>query len=122
MRLSKSDLIEVNRIMIESYGGAKGVLSGSTLDYAIYKAQKAKDFVDEAATLFEIIAQEHPFVDGNKRTAFAAAEMTLLLNGHSVSANNQDIIDFVLKVARRELTHRQIVRWVKDRLKEQENY
>jgi len=55
----------------------------------------------QAATLFEIIAQEHPFVDGNKRTAFAAAEITLLLNGHSVSATYQDIIDFVLKAARR---------------------
>lgn len=84
---------------------------------AVTRAQRGKDFVEKAVTLLEIIAKEHPFVDGNKRTAFAAAETTLRLSGYYLGVTDEDAIDFILKVARRELTHDKVVRWIKDRLK-----
>lgn len=117
MHLSKDDLIEIHRKVIERYGGAFGMLSEGTLDFAITRAQRGKDSVEEAATLLEIIAKEHPFIDGNKRTAFAAAETTLRLSGYYIAVSDEDAIDFILKVARRELSHDQVVRWIVDRLK-----
>ena len=117
MHLNRDDLIEIHRKMIERYGGAHGMLSEGTLDFAITRAQRGKGFVDEAATLLEIIAKEHPFVDGNKRTAFASAEATLMLSGYYIAASDEDAIDFILSVARRELAHDQVVKWIKDRLK-----
>lgn len=56
-------------------------------------------------------------MDGNKRTAFAAAETTLRLSAYYLGVTDEDAIDFILKVARRELTHDQVVRWIKYRLK-----
>ena len=117
MHLNKEDLIEIHRKLIELFGGAYGMLSEGTLDFAVTRAQRGKDFVEKAVTLLEIIAKEHPFVDGNKRTAFAAAGTTLRLSGYYLGVTDEDAIDFILKVARRELTHDQVVRWIKDRLK-----
>lgn len=117
MHLSKDDLIEIHRKMIELFGGAHGMLSEGTLDFAVTRAQRGKDFVEEAATLLEIIAKEHPFVDGNKRTAFAAAETTLRLSGYYLAVTDDDAIDFILNVARGELTHDQVAWWIKNRLK-----
>jgi death-on-curing protein len=103
--------------MIERYGGAYGILSEGTLDYAIAKATRAKDFIEEAAILLETIAKEHPFIDGNKRTAFASAEATLRLNGYHMTVEDEEAIEFLLKAARRELRHEHVVKWIKDRLK-----
>lgn len=117
MHLSKNDLIEIHRRIIERYGGAYGTLSEGTLDYAVAKATRAKDFINEATILLETIAKEHPFMDGNKRTAFASAEATLRLNGYHIAVEDEEAVEFLLKVARRELRHEQVVKWIKDRLK-----
>ena len=55
-----------------------------------------------AAYLFGI-AKNHPFVDGNKRTAFAAADLFLFLNGFTLEATQEEVIQFVLMVAAGEI-------------------
>lgn len=59
-------------------------------------------FVLAAAYLFGL-AKNHPFVDGNKRTAWVAADLFLYFNGHSVEADPHDVIAFVLAVAAGEI-------------------
>ena len=117
MHLSKDDLIEIHRKMIDRYGGAYGTLNEGTLDYAIAKATRAKDHIKEAAVLLETMAKEHPFIDGNKRAAFASAEATLRLNGYHIAVEDEEAIEFILRVAQRKLRHKQVVGWIKDRLK-----
>ena len=57
------------------------------------------DLCELAAAYLFGIAKNHPFVDGNKRTAFAAADLFLYFNGLSVEAEQEEIIQFVLMVA-----------------------
>lgn len=68
---------------MQRYGGAAGVRDPGALEAALYRPQTGyyKDIVAEAAALLESLAINHPFVDGNKRIAFAAADAFLRING-----------------------------------------
>ena len=62
----------------------------------------AEQFEIAAAYLFGLV-KNHPFIDGNKRTAFLAADVFLALNGRSTEATQEEIIAFVLGVAASEI-------------------
>ena len=64
-------------------GGAPGVRDPGALEAALFRPQTGyyEDIVAEAAALMESLAINHPFVDGNKRIAFAAADVFLRING-----------------------------------------
>jgi len=59
---------------VERYGGSHGVRDQGLLEAALYRPQTGyyADLIEEAAALWESLAQNHPFIDGDKRTAFAA--------------------------------------------------
>lgn len=65
------------------YGGAPGVRDPGGLEAALFRPQTDyyQDIIGEAAALMESLAITHPFVDGNKRIAFAAADVFLRING-----------------------------------------
>ena len=58
------------------------------IEAAIFRPQCGyyKDLVEEATAIFESLLMSHPFVDGNKRVAFAACDIFLRLNGHRLTA------------------------------------
>lgn len=68
---------------MQRYGGDPGVRDPGALEAALFRPQTGyyDDIVMEAAALLESLAINHPFVDGNKRTAFAAADVFLRING-----------------------------------------
>lgn len=70
-------------VLIRRYGGEPGVRDPGALESALFRPQTGyyKDIVAEAAALMESLAINHPFVDGNKRIAFAAADVFLRING-----------------------------------------
>lgn len=81
--LSTEDILRFHDILIELYGGTKGVRDQSGLESAVARPQIGyyADVVEEAAALLESLSQNHPFLDGNKRTAVAAAAAFLRMNG-----------------------------------------
>lgn len=81
--LTVADLIGMHRVLIRRYGGAPGVRDPGALEAALFRPQTGyyEDIVAEAAALMESLAMSHPFVDGNKRIAFAAADVFLRING-----------------------------------------
>ena len=90
------------------HGGAAGTRDEGMLESALaWPLQKQAygnaDLCDLAAAYLFGIAKNHPFVDGNKRTAFAAADLFLYFNGLSVEAEQEEIIQFVLMVAAGEI-------------------
>lgn len=90
------------------HGGAAGVRDEGMLESALARplqkqAYGEPDLHELAASYLFGIAKNHPFVDGNKRTAFAAADLFLYFNGLSIEAEQQDIIQFVLMVAAGEI-------------------
>jgi len=92
------DILAIHEDQIERYGGAHGVRDPGLLEAALFRPQTGyyETLVDEAAALWESLSQNHPFVDGNKRTAFAATFVFLAINGLDVTASDEDSQAFIL--------------------------
>ena len=78
-----ADVLGMHAVLMHRYGGAPGVRDPRALEAALFRPQTGyyEDIVAEAAALLESLAVNHPFVDGNKRIAFAAADVFLRING-----------------------------------------
>jgi death-on-curing protein len=74
--------------LIKRHGGTEGLRDAGALEAALYRPQSGyyDDLVWEAASLFESLAMNHPFVDGNKRIAFACVDVFLRVNGLRIRA------------------------------------
>jgi death on curing protein len=85
--LTVADGLEMHVRLIDAYGGTHGVRDPGALEAALFRPQTGyyADVVAEAAALLESLAMNHPFLDGNKRIAFAAADVFLRLNGLRIS-------------------------------------
>ena len=81
--LTVADVLGMHTVLIQKYGGAGGVRDPGALEAALFRPQTGyyADIISEAAALLESLAINHPFVDGNKRIAFAAADVFLRING-----------------------------------------
>ncbi len=78
--------------MIAEFGGEEGILSEDAIEncvalpmMSIFGSEPNPSLWSKAATLLLCLANRHPFIDGNKRTAWAAAKVFLLLNGFRLS-------------------------------------
>ncbi len=81
--LTVADVLALHAVLVQRYGGATGLRDMGALEVALFRPQTGyyQDIVAEAAALLESLAVNHPFVDGNKRIAFAAADVFLRING-----------------------------------------
>jgi death-on-curing protein len=81
--LTAADLLGMHSVLIQRFGGTAGVRDPGALEAALFRPQTGyyEDIVAEAAALMESLAINHPFIDGNKRIAFAAADTFLRING-----------------------------------------
>ena len=81
--LTVADVLGMHTVLMQRYGGAGGVRDPGALEAALFRPQTGyyADIIAEAAALLESLAINHPFVDGNKRLAFAAADVFLRING-----------------------------------------
>lgn len=81
--LTAADVLGMHTVLMQRYGGAPGVRDPGGLESALFRPQTGyyEDIVAEAAALLESLAINHPFIDGNKRIAFAAADVFLRING-----------------------------------------
>ncbi|HUH86876.1 MAG TPA: type II toxin-antitoxin system death-on-curing family toxin [Pusillimonas sp.] len=81
--LTVADVLGMHTALMQRYGGASGVRDPGALEAALFRPQTGyyEDIVAEAAALLESLAINHPFVDGNKRIAFAATDVFLRING-----------------------------------------
>lgn len=87
--LSLEQVIELHRRVMERTGGGYGIRDAGALASAVAQPEMTFDGMDlyptlaaKAAALAHAIVQNHPFIDGNKRTGHAAMEVLLLLNGY----------------------------------------
>jgi len=92
------DVLIIHADQISRYGGVLGVRDPGLLEAALFRPQTGHypTLIDEAAALWESLSKNHPFVDGNKRTAFAATYVFLSINGLTIIATDQDTQSFVL--------------------------
>jgi len=109
--LDPEDVLELHALQLARYGGAAGVRDRGLLESAVAQPQTTFDgafvhdglFAMGAAYLFHIV-QNHPFVDGNKRTGLLAALVFLELNGISIAHGSSALYDLTLGVAEGRIT------------------
>jgi death-on-curing protein len=109
--LDLEDVLELHALQLARYGGAAGVRDRGLLESAVAQPQTTFDgafvhdglFAMSAAYLFHIV-QNHPFVDGNKRTGLLAALVFLELNGISIARGSPALYDLTLGVAEGRVT------------------
>ena len=91
--LTVADVLGMHTVLMQRYGGAGGVRDRGALEAALFRPQTGyyADIIAEAAALLESLAINHPFVDGNKRIAFAAADVFLRINGWCLKRPSMDI-------------------------------
>ena len=102
---------------IERYGGSHGVRDPGLLEAAIFRPQTGyyADVIEEAAALWESLAQSHPFLDGNKRTAFAATYTFLAINGARLTAEAEETYDFIAALYEtNQFSFDKLVPWLKE--------
>ena len=95
--LTVVEVLAMHADQIERYGGSDGVRDPGLLEAALYRPQTGyyADLIEEAAALWESLSQNHAFIDGNKRTAFAATYTFLDINCARLTVDARQTWDFV---------------------------
>ena len=98
--LTLAEVLAIQSDQIERHGGAPGIRDQGQLEAALYRPQTGyyADLLEEAAALWESLSQTHPFIDGNKRTAFAALYTFLAINGARITATAPPATEFLMSL------------------------
>ena len=92
------DVIATHDLLIRAHGGAQGLRDEGALASALMRPQIGyyDSLIQEAAAMMESLAMNHPFIDGNKRVAFAATDAFLRLNGHFIDCGSEEAYAFFM--------------------------
>lgn len=119
--LSQQAALAVHDRQLAEHGGPSGVRDAGALDSALARPINRWSYGEDdpcslAAACAFGIARNHPFVDGNKRTAWVAARLFLRMNGHALVFSEQDAIRTVLALAGGELSEDELAGWLREHL------
>ena len=94
------EVLAAHARLIELFGGAEGVRDQAALEAALGRPQSGyyRDVIEEAAALLESLSQNHPFIDGNKRTAVAVTGAFLRVNGFRLDFDDLDTFQFLMQL------------------------
>ena len=118
--LTLSEVLELHRHLIQTFGGADGIRDIGGLESAI--AQPRMTFggeelyptiIEKSVAIGYSMIKNHPFVDGNKRVGHAAMEVFLVLNGHEITAQVDEQEKVILRVASGEISREELEDWLR---------
>jgi death on curing protein len=122
--LSKTLVLAMHDRQLAEHGGSSGVRDDNLLESALARPQQlhaygdpAPDLADLAASLAFGLARNHPFVDGNKRTAAVSCETFIELNGGSLEADDIELFTRYLALAEGQLKHDEFASWLRERIR-----
>ena len=92
------EAVAIHDAAVDEFGGALGIRDEGALASAIMRPQIGyyDTLIEEAAALMESLAMNHPFLDGNKRTAFYVTDTFLRKNGHFIDCDNDEAHRFFM--------------------------
>jgi death on curing protein len=113
--------LAAHREQLAEHGGGEGIRDERLLDSAMARAPNLAAYGEPdaaalAATYAFGIARNHPFVDGNKRTAAVVSETFLVLNGYALNASDAELLVAFLALASGDLTEEELADWFRTRL------
>lgn len=114
------DIIFIHEAIIDTIGGKVGIRDFTLLHSAVFRPQASfggKDLYlnifDKAGALIHSLLLNHPFIDGNKRTALASCERFLNINGIEINASQKEKVQFTLDIESKKLNLGSIANWIK---------
>ncbi len=117
--ISFQEVLELHELSIIDFGGSDGIRDINMLESAVERPNATFDGKElyatsfqKAAAIFESIIKNHPFVDGNKRTAWLACIAILRLNNYRFAIEEKVAYDFVIKVASSHLDFEEIASFI----------
>jgi death on curing protein len=113
--LTIAEVLAIHKQQIDQYGGIDGIRDGGLLESAVFRPQTGyyNSVAEEAAALMESLANNHPFLDGNKRVAFAVAHTFLLVNGFDLAVDSISAFEFMMRsISSGEFRFAQILNWI----------
>lgn len=120
--LEPEEVLLIHERILDKFGGAGGLRDWGSLDSAVNRPRSAfggrnlyPDIFAKAAALGHSLVLNHPFVDGNKRTAWEAMHTFVEENGYSLRAEHDEIVELMLRIEDKSLGVEQIAEWLRQR-------
>ena len=119
--LPREVLIAVHEEQLAEHGGAVGLRDEGLFDSALARSQQLANYgepdaADLAAAYAFGLLRNHPFIDGNKRTGYVAAELFLALNGYAMTASDQSATLTTLSLAAGDIDEATFADWLRRHL------
>ncbi|PPD36258.1 MAG: type II toxin-antitoxin system death-on-curing family toxin [Methylomonas sp.] len=119
--LLETTVLAMHEEQLAEHGGGVGIRDRGLLESALAKPQQLAhysdpDFASLAAAYGFGLAKNHPFIDGNKRVAFAVTETFLLLNNLELIASDGDCVTTMLKLAAGEISEEAFASWIRNNI------
>ena len=118
--ISADEVLAIHEDMLDRYGGSHGIRDLTLLYSAIYRPQASfagedlyKSTFDKTAALVHSLLLNHPFTDGNKRTAYTSGARFLYKNGFNLYAPTSEVIKFTKNVENKKINIIKITNWLK---------
>ena len=119
--LTQDQVVRIHQALIETSGGSLGIRDEGMLNSALKtplqtfdKSELFPSLLDKATRLAFGLIKNHPFIDGNKRIGTHAMLIFLALNGITLSYNDEELIDIILKVASGKANENDLYTWIKN--------
>lgn len=115
----KPEALEIHELQISAHGGLSGVRDEGLLDSALARPinlanyEGIEDQCALAAAYGYGIARNHPFADGNKRTAFVVSAFFLSLQGIAIETSQEDVVKTILALASGDLSEDNFAEWLR---------
>ena len=115
-------VLAVHEEQLAEHGGAAGVRDAGLLESALARPRNLAhygepDLCELAAAYAFGLARNHPFIDGNKRSAFVATELFLVINGWQLVASDADCVLIMLSLASGEIDEPTFAAWLRGRVR-----
>ena len=121
--ISIKEVEVIHSILISKFGGSGGIRDMQLLESALarpYATFDNKDLyttpIEKASAILESIAINHPFIDGNKRTAYTLMRLILLDHELDIKATQNEKYDLVISVSKGEFRFDEIKNWLESKI------
>ena len=119
--INETMVVKIHARQIEKFGGTAGIRDRGLLSSALAQPQATfagellhPTIYEQAAAYLYHLAMNHPFIDGNKRTAFATMDAFLRMNGYSLNITDDRAYDLVMQVARGTLSKSELASFLEE--------
>jgi death-on-curing protein len=121
--ISLAEVLKIHEILIEEFGGAKGIRGQGLLEASIYRPfatfenqELYPEIEDKAAAILESVVKNHPFPDGNKRIGYTLMRLLPLNAQKDLDASEDEKHYFVIRIAESKMTFEEIQAWIKEKV------